>query len=376
MKKGLTLVELLVVMVMLSLLVGIMFPALARTKEEAGKTRCMNNLRIIGQAISAYASDHAGYSPEISGPLYTDAGNADQLRYPWPVKDQSAFAPLGASGLAADGECAGTLGSNSVTIGQPQWWQASPAKPARATGLGHLWASGYLTSAGAQTLYCPSNESPPLAKKKRHDERFMFDEDEPFWTSKGTVVRANDNAFGDWKISRAIYGFEVCYDGTSGLNRGKCLVLSNYSMRFPKAAVKINPKAIRPMPPHPKLVPGAIFPTSYKLKEIGKLGIVADHTEPLLGQSRFQLGNNNWAPDEEECLEKVPPYLVANHDAAWNILFPDGSVKTYSDESKKVQRAMCLWWKTALYNFAEESARKVMGWEDQHVWTPYFDAVY
>jgi len=142
MKRAFTLIELLVVMVMISVLAVLLLPASARAKQEAGKTRCKNNLRSIGLAVAAYANDNEGYSPEISGPLYADADNADQLRYPWPTKGQDGFAPMGASDLAADGECAGTIGSNSVTIGRPQWWLASSARPARATGLGHLWAGG------------------------------------------------------------------------------------------------------------------------------------------------------------------------------------------------------------------------------------------
>jgi len=373
MKKGFTLIELLVVMVIIALLVGLLLPALARAKEEARKTQCRSNMKQIGLGIMMYANDNGGYTPEISGGMFIDANVANKLRHPWEI----TYLLSKSTALAAPYDTLGGVASNSVTMGQPQWWQTSPSQPARSTGLGHLWASGYLTSKGAQILYCPSNNNSRLLKENRVDKKFKYDQDEPFWTSSGQVIRANNNMIGEWNYSGSIYGRQGCYDGTSALDRGYCYVIVNYSMRFPKIALIVNTSAQRPQSAS---VVGALYPMSYKLEELGALGIVADHTEPFLSQSRFQAGDNNWAPDYPELYEKVTKYVAQNHDASWNVLFTDGSVKTYSDGAKNVIKAMCTFWKGATYNFPEEAAPKMAGgnpgWEDYRIWTPYFDRAY
>ena len=52
---GFTLVELLVVIGIISLLVAILLPALARARENANRTGCLANLRSLGQAMYLYA---------------------------------------------------------------------------------------------------------------------------------------------------------------------------------------------------------------------------------------------------------------------------------------------------------------------------------
>jgi len=377
MRKAFTLIELLVVMVMVTMLAVLLLPANARMTDEAKKAQCRVNLMRIGQAIVMYANANDGYVPEISGPLYLDAEQPDQLRYPFPVTSTKAQLPefrhpFGGGSIGADGECLGTVASNSVTIAHSQWWHATSAQPARATGLGLLWAGGYLTGAGAKILYCPGNASSNVVKEKGNDKKCAYDADEPFWTSKGAVARANNNMVGEWNwTGQTVYGREGCFDGTDALDRGECLIIINYSLRFPQDMLK--PLTPTPKRPQDGLRPGSFHTNSYKLSGFGGRGILADHTEPFLAMSRFQLGNNNWKPSTQECYEKITPMIIRNHDAAWNVLFADGSVKTYSDTSGAVRKAMALWWKSASYNFPEESVRKSVAWEDKDVWAPYFD---
>ena len=62
---GFTLIELLTVMAIMAVLGGLLFPVIAKSREQARKTVCANNLRQIGMALSMYASNHAGLIPPV-----------------------------------------------------------------------------------------------------------------------------------------------------------------------------------------------------------------------------------------------------------------------------------------------------------------------
>lgn len=56
-KKGFTLIELLVVIAIIGTLAGLILPVLASARDSARRTRCQNNLRQIGQALTMYADN-------------------------------------------------------------------------------------------------------------------------------------------------------------------------------------------------------------------------------------------------------------------------------------------------------------------------------
>jgi prepilin-type N-terminal cleavage/methylation domain-containing protein/prepilin-type processing-associated H-X9-DG protein len=62
-KRGFTLVELLVVIGIIALLISILLPALNRAREQADLIGCMSNLRNMGQMVQEYAAENRGYLP-------------------------------------------------------------------------------------------------------------------------------------------------------------------------------------------------------------------------------------------------------------------------------------------------------------------------
>lgn len=93
-RKAFTLVELLVVIGIIAVLIALLLPVLSRAREQARRTKCLANLRTLGQAMFLYANNYKDRLPNGNPPqVWSDAAAADwvMVNFAEDVKDKRVF---------------------------------------------------------------------------------------------------------------------------------------------------------------------------------------------------------------------------------------------------------------------------------------------
>ena len=87
--QGFTLIEVLVVIAIITILISILIPMLAKSRDAANRVQCASNLRQIGQAIINYATQNKGWAPLKGG----------ERPYPYEWHKETLVNPLSRYGL-------------------------------------------------------------------------------------------------------------------------------------------------------------------------------------------------------------------------------------------------------------------------------------
>jgi len=424
---GFTLIELLVVMVIIAMLIGLLVPALGRAREEARKTQCRSNLRQIGLAIMTYANDNRGFTPAFYGFMGAHSNGADcaaegggprtyghaLYRYAADntaslgttvelIANRKAHADAGASMFYLI-----PLTNNEINPRSSTWAGFTlddfPRGPAMPTGLGLLLSGGYLTHRGAGVLGCPSNN---VEKDANLEDPFLPDDDtrrilgyafdydpgEPFFTTGGRYFMGNgrgttasaDNfrmsvGMGGWDewtestiADHSAYPVRPCIPTSPGRGRGAgqaCSILGNYELRDSEAIAGTT---------------GTVHYGSLKLADAlgrgeaiasdviaGWAGVQIGYISAFTGGGAWYFGG--WSLMNCDC----DNLWMSNHDNAYNVLFGDGAVKTFSDAALALKKQLTLLVMSRFYYSSPNELRyHNAGEKTSAVWKAYFDPLY
>jgi prepilin-type N-terminal cleavage/methylation domain-containing protein/prepilin-type processing-associated H-X9-DG protein len=157
--RGFTLVELLVTIAIIAVLAGLLLPALASAKHAGRKASCISNLRQVGIAVHAYASDFNGnipYGPKAP-PFTSPADFYPSTGTPTPILSLRSGAPA-ALGLMVKNY----LGASAKVLFCPGADQKIDTETESAkVGVSQSIGSYYYRHGSTTHLFDPPNAGPP-----------------------------------------------------------------------------------------------------------------------------------------------------------------------------------------------------------------------
>ncbi|MFH0963597.1 MAG: type II secretion system protein [Planctomycetota bacterium] len=421
-KKGFTLIELLVVMVIIALLVGLLLPALGRAREEARKTQCRSNLRQIGLALNMYTTDNKGWTPPGYGQWVGTYNHSTVNENGWTCGADRRVCQLYMTNKTAYTGGA-TYEADVQGTALPRWFTDPLFSPGAGggipTGLGVLFSGGYLTQKGAAVLDCPSRTFPEVSTdlnepcdratasagkvylmqfKQAVEDAGKFDPNEPFWTTNGRTTWTDDDQLSAFPIQRQV-GMMV--NGTmlsqGGFADGWTYYRGDYNFASPTtlgthgyiggtwddaliAGNRCRTSIIGSYQIRPEYKVGNYCTNSYEFDRMQGRALASDAVwgffsrgydpgwgggtlGPYVTASIWRYGLTYGTGGKDSVDRR---WFYSNHDMSYNVLFSDGSVKTFSDAGSSV-------YKHIVTNFVKyfEDANSVA-----KIYELYFDPLY